>query len=188
MTLYASFDATAPQPAPVTGWYDTDFAPYPNLPPSSELLMVSADEWAARLANPSGWAVSGGALVAYMPPPPRPPAPTLIQQAAMASIAGLTITLSGSITLAATLFPTDPVTQGKLGAVVTTISATGAFPGGVTSYPMKDASGTWHTFTVAQYKGVAGAIGAYVAALDLIADGNPLGASALPAPSASLAV
>ena len=120
--------------------------------------------------------------------PPPAPAPTLAQEASAAVRAGLTLTISGTMTLAATVFPTDPTTTGKIGAVVTTLLATGAFPGGATSYPMKDAGGAWHTFTAAQYPKVAGAIAAYVAALDLIADGNPMNATALPAASATLTV
>jgi len=112
-------------------------------------------------------------------------APTIAQQAAAAIMAGLTITLSGSVSLTA-LFPTDPATTGKLGAVVTTLVGTGAFPGGGTSYPMKDSGGAWHTFTAAQYKAVAGGIAAYVAALDLIIDGNPSGATALPPSTISI--
>ncbi len=183
MPQYAAFDPAAPQPAPVIGWYDTTAVPNVMLPLSGSLVTLTTEQWETHFSG--SWGVSGGALVAYTAPVL---APTLAQQAAAASVGGLTIALSGSISLAATLFPTDAATQTKLGAVITTINGTGAFPGGVTSYPMKDASGTWHTFTVAQYKGVAGAIGAYVAALDLIADGYPLDASALPAASASLAV
>ncbi|MHB8564415.1 MAG: hypothetical protein ACYDDA_10830, partial [Acidiferrobacteraceae bacterium] len=62
------------------------------------------------------------------------------------------------------------------------------FPGGVASYPMRDAGGAWHMLTASQYKAVAGAIATYVAACDLIADGNPLGAVALPANSITLTV
>ena len=112
----------------------------------------------------------------------------LAQQAAAALAAGLSIALSGSLTLAATTFPTDPTTTGKIAAVVTTLLATGAFPGGATSYPMKDVAGTWHSFTAGQYTKVAGALAAYVAALDLIQDGNPLDAAALPPAAISLAV
>ena len=115
-------------------------------------------------------------------------APTLAQQAAAAIGAGVSLALSGTVTLAATLFPTDPATQAKLGAVVTTVTASGAFPGGASSYPMKDASGAWHSFTSAQYVKVAGAIAAYVAALDLIIDGNPLSATALPPASVAIVV
>lgn len=116
-----------------------------------------------------------------------PPA-TLSTSAAAALSAGLAITLSGTLTLAATVFPTDSVTTGKIGAVATTLNTTGEFPGGTTSYPMKDAAGVWHSFTVSQYKAVAAAIAGYVAALDLIIDGNPLGATELPAASVALTV
>ena len=70
--------------------------------------------------------------------------------------------------------------------MVTTLLATKAFPGGAAAYPMKDSAGVWHTFTIAQYTAVAGALAAYVAALDLIADGNPTGATALPDATATL--
>lgn len=53
---------------------------------------------------------------------------------------------------------------------------------------MKDLSGNWHTFTIAQYEAVATAIAGYAAALDLIIDGNPLNAVALPTSSVSLTV
>ncbi len=182
MTQYAQFNP-ALSPAPVTGWYDTDFATYPNLPPASDLFTLTSAQWTEHMANPSGWAIQNGALVAYTAPAPTP---TLARQASAAINAGLTLTLSGSLTLAATAFPCDPITTGKIGAVITTLAVTGAFPGGATSYPLKDASGDWHTFDAAQYKTVAGGIAAYVAALDLIADGNPMGATALPSSSVSL--
>lgn len=144
------------------------------------------DALACTLAQTADWAVaiSAAGVLSFGTPPP----PSLAQQAADAAVFGLAIALSGTMTLAATLFPTDPVTQTKLGAVVTTLLATGAFPGGSASYPMLDAAGAWHTFTAAQYKTVAGAIAAYVAACDLIAAGNPLGATALPPNSVSLTV
>lgn len=185
MTYYAKYDPAAPVPAKVIGWYNTSARAYPNLPPASDLLEVTAAEWQAHYADPNGWAVSGGALVPYTPPAP---VLTLAQQAANAATAGLTIALSGTMTIAATLFPTDATTQRKLGAVVTTLLATGDFPGGGTTYPMVDSSGAWYTFTASQYKAVAGAIAAYVAACDLIAAGNPLGATALPANTVSITV
>ncbi len=119
-----------------------------------------------------------------------PPTPvlTLAEQAGAAIMSGLTIALSGTMTLADTVFPTDPTTQAKLNAVSTVVLKTGAFPGGATDYPMKDAAGTWHTFTVGQYEAVATAIAAYIAPLDLIIDGNPLNATALPSNHVSLTV
>ena len=119
---------------------------------------------------------------------PSAPSLTLAQQAVIALSAGVTISLSGTMTLAATAFPIDANTQQKIGAVVTTLLATGAFPGGATTYPMKDAAGSWHTFTETQYKTVAGAIAAYVASLTLIVDGNPTNAADLPSSTISLTV
>ena len=146
--------------------------------------------WAAvpsGIAAAQGWtATESGGVWSFAAPVVA--APTLAQQAAAAIGAGVTLALSGTVTLAATLFPTDPATQAKLAAVVTTVTASGAFPGGASSYPMKDASGAWHSFTTAQYVKVAGAIAAYVAALDLMIDGNPLSATALPPASVAIAV
>ncbi len=118
---------------------------------------------------------------------PAAPAQTLAQQAQQAMAAGLEISLSGSMTLTATVFPTDPVTQTKLDGVMTTVNATGAFAEGATTFPMRDSAGVWHLFTVAQYKFVALAIDDFATALDLIIDGNP-SATALPAASVALAV
>jgi hypothetical protein len=183
MTQYAYFNSAADAPQPVLGWYDTVAVKYHTLPPAANLLALTPAQWYARMPGP--WAVMGRTLVPYTAPAP---VLTLAQQALTAISAGLSISLSGSITLAATSFPTDPTTQVKLGAVVTAVMATGAFPGGGTTYPMKDLTGTWHTFTVGQYTAVAGAIATYVAALDMIADGNPMGATSLPVANVALSV
>lgn len=114
---------------------------------------------------------------------------TLAQGATLALALGLTISLSGTMTLPPTVFPLDPDTQTKLNSVIATINATGGFPGGASSFPMKDATGAWHTFnSVAQYKAVAAALSGYAAPLYLIMDGNPLNATALPPSSVSLTV
>ena len=136
----------------------------------------------AQAEDPSAWLVKDSAIA-------QAPAPvlTLAQQAAAASVAGLSIALSGTMTLAATLFPTDPATQIKL-ANMASMASRGVLPLGSTTYPMIDASEKWHHFTAAQYQAVAGAIAAYVGACDLIAAGNPLGVSALPQNSVALTV
>ena len=61
-------------PAPVLGWYDTAEFDYPTLPPSTDLLALTPAQWAERTSGQ--WAVSNGALVAYVPPVI---APTLAQ-------------------------------------------------------------------------------------------------------------
>ena len=182
MTQFAQFDSTISAPSPVIGWYDTTALTYPSLPNPADLLAITPAQWAERMTGQ--WAVSGGALVAYVSPAPTP---TLAQSAALASVSGLTISLTGSVTLAATLFPTDAVTQGKI-AAMNAMAMTGALPTGFTTYDMRDASGGWHHFTAAQYQAVAHAIAAYVAVLSLIADGNPNAPTSLPASSVTLTV
>ena len=184
MPKYARFDPSVAAPSPVIGWFNTDARAYPNLPPMSDLVEVPPDIWDAHYANTNGYAVSAGALVAYTPPPP---VLTLAQEAANAAVSGLTIALSGTITLAATLFPTDTKTQKAIESM-NAMARAGVLPLGSTTYPMIDASGTWHHFTAAQYQAVAGASAAYVSACDLIAAGNPLGVTELPAASVSLVV
>lgn len=129
-----------------------------------EALFVAQGEGQIILAGP------GGQPIAQTP---TAPTPTLAQQAYAALYAGLTISLTGSITLAATLFPVDPAAYGKIALVATEINATGAFPCADTSWPMKDSAGNWHTLTVAQYKAIGSAIAAYAAPLNRIIDGDP---------------
>lgn len=181
MPQYAYFDSTVPSPSPVLGWYDTDHVTYPNLPAAVNLLTLAPDD-TSRFSGT--WAVASGALVPYTPPAP---VLNLAQQAQLALGTGLTTAITGTMTLTTT-FPTDPATQGKIADVVTTINTTGNFPGGLASYPMKDSSGTWRPFNVAQYKAVAAAISSYAAGLVLIIDGNPLRVTVLPPSSVSLTV
>ena len=129
----------------------------------------------------AGWTEATGSW------PPAPPAPTLAQRAEAASVSGLTITLTGSITLAATLFPTDPVAQSKI-AAMNAMATAGALPTGFTTYDMRDNVGVWHHFTAAQYQAVAHAIAAYVAVLSLIVDENPNAPVSLPASSVTITV
>jgi hypothetical protein len=70
MPKYAYYDSTVAALSPVLAWYDTDNFKYSSLPAVADLLEISETQWDARLTNPSGWAVSAGALVAYTPPAP----------------------------------------------------------------------------------------------------------------------
>jgi hypothetical protein len=113
-------------------------------------------------------------------------APTLAQLAAVALGAGVTITISGTLTLAPTLFPCDTTTQAKLLAM-DNMAQKGVLPSGQTAYAMKDSAGQAHEFTAAQYQAVVAAIAAYTAALVLIADGIST-ATALPSPDLTVTV
>ena len=66
MPKYARFDSTAPRPAPVLGWYDTDLIPYPELPDSADMLELTDDQWAARIGR--SWSVDTHGLVRRSPP------------------------------------------------------------------------------------------------------------------------
>ncbi len=73
MPQFAHFDHTVADPKPVTGWFDTDVFEYPNLPAAADLLEVTPAQWQARLSNPSGFVITGGALVAAAPVVASPP-------------------------------------------------------------------------------------------------------------------
>jgi hypothetical protein len=147
--------------------------------------MPSDARWAAYYATLPALAQ------ANWPPPTTPIAPTLAQQAAAASVSGLTISSTGpTLAMAATKFPTDLATQGILNTIVNGLNTNGTFPEGAMTFPMLDASTppAWHPFTIPQYKAVATAIFNYVSGNDLIAAGNPLNATALPASSVTISV
>jgi hypothetical protein len=112
--------------------------------------------------------------------PPAPPTLTLAQQAIKALGGGVTISLTGSMTLAPTVFPTDAASLNKLTQVTLVITATGGLPGGAAAMPVRDASGNWREFTPDIYKAVAVAISAWAATLQLIIDGYPGAPTALP--------
>jgi hypothetical protein len=170
-------------------WQDTSLFSFAEPLTGTATLAVTAAQWETQ---GTAQYVSNDALVPGSAPAIAPVL-TLAQQAAAASIAGLTIaTAAGSVTLtmAATKFPTDAETQGILNTVVNGLNTNGTFPEGAATFPMIDAATppVWHTFTVAQYKAVATAIFNYVSANDLIAAGNPLGATTLPANSVTISV
>jgi hypothetical protein len=155
------------------------------VPPNQGDVTASDARWAAFYATLSA------STQASWPPPTTPLGPTLAQQAAAASISGLTIVSTGpTLTMAATKFPTDAATQVILNTVVNGLNTNGTFPGGATTFPMVDAATppVWHPLTAPQYKAVATAIFNYVSGNDLIAAGNPLNATTLPAPSITISV
>ena len=184
MPKYAEYDIYTGPPYPVVGWYDTDVFTYGYLP--ENILQITDQQWQARMDN-AWWAIEADLQTLIETTVPII-SPNLTQQAVIAVYSGLLISLNGSLTMSPTLFPTDQDTQNKIAAVITTVNATGTFPGGVYYYPMKDSSGAWHSFTTNQYAIVATAISSYASSLHLIADGNPFGATALPSNAVNLTV
>ena len=131
MPKFATF-VSATDPAPVLGWYDTDALTYDNLPAASNLLELTDAEWDARLANPAGWAVSGGKLVAHVPPAPVPQPITILSPRAFlarftdaetlaiftAAQSNVSIMIWKDKALAGDIDLTDPLTAAGLEALV----------------------------------------------------------------------
>jgi hypothetical protein len=178
MTQYVSFNSAQPDPKPITGSYDTAFATWPNMPPAVDLLALTPTQWAAYIANPNGWVISGGAIVAA-----TVPAPTLAQQALALLAAGLVVTSTSMPSLSAT-YPTDPAMQDHIQAEVNAILLTGTFADGTASVAWPDVTGTCHTFpSVAEFKLFAIAIAAFVAGNYKVLNGS---STVLPAATASI--
>lgn len=150
---------------------DTALAKYTIPPDAVVITALQRDELHAAITQGRPVSIVAGVPVIGTAPPP--PAPTAAQQAADALATGLTIT-SSTIPLSAVTFPTDINSRGKYNSVQTHINTNGTFPGGATSGPIKDASGSvdpFHIVTTAQYTAIATAICAFVSACDLVIDG-----------------
>lgn len=71
---YASYRVDAPQPTPVTGWWDVwSMSDLSGLPDRAGMLALTDAEWADRL--PFGSGVQAGRIVACTPPPVPVPLP-----------------------------------------------------------------------------------------------------------------
>lgn len=173
MPKYALYDPAVPSPSPVICWYDTDFAQYESLPPDDSLFEMTQEQWDGRMTG--FWAIDNGAFVPYGRPI------SLAEQARHALYDGVTITFPGKFD--ATIFPVAIETQNRLRNILVLITSRGTFPGGIETFPIMDSSNTPHHLTVDEYTAMARKILDYAATLDLIADGNPLGATSLPEPS-----
>jgi hypothetical protein len=76
MPFYAEYDPSVASPSPVKTWYDvhdTSDNPsgfkYPTLPPGERLYSVTPEQWTEHMKDPSGWAISDGALVPHVRQP-----------------------------------------------------------------------------------------------------------------------
>lgn len=159
MPLYAQFD---PASSRVTGWYDTATAVYATLPAAAVLLEVSAAQWAARLADPSGWAVVAGALVAWVPPPPTLAAVQAAQIALLRAACDAAITggYTSSALGAPHTYPSTVLDQQNMIASVTASLLPGLAAGWTTPFWCEDSTGAWamapHTAAQIQQAGSDG--------------------------------
>lgn len=143
MTFYAYYDYTQPDPVPVTGWYDT--TDNPVLPSFQNLLQLTEDQWDNRLPDINNWAVSGGALVPYMPPLPLPQQAQLVLASYVAQ--GITVTSSGLPALDGT-YALDSVSTAQIFQIGTFANSFGIFPNGGPNQPYPDISSAVHVFNV----------------------------------------
>jgi hypothetical protein len=168
MPKYAQYNPAAPAPSPVLGWYDTDGLTYSNLPVSTDLLSVTDDQWAARLANPSGWAVGAGALVAYAPPAP---AVTLSSEAAAMIAGGIQIASTSTPALNGT-YSVNATTYQSIMGIVAAISAGLGLPGGGSTFNWLDTSNNVHQFSAGNFTNFAKAVMTYLYELNIIVGSN----------------
>lgn len=101
---YASYDTTAAQPTPVTGWYDTwGMSSIAKVPAATDMIVVSAENWndTESFRLPTGKGVQNGKIIDYTPPAVVVPLATqaqsemsgwIAQQASMAVAMGETFT------------------------------------------------------------------------------------------------
>ena len=163
MPQYAQFDSTKTAPVPVSGWIDTDNFPLGTMPAASNLLLLTEAQWAERMNEV--WAVSGGALVSYIPPPPAlTAAQQLAQQAAALIAGGLAVTSTATAALSGT-YAADTTTISYVNSELNSILLNGTFADGTSTVEWPDSSGTLHAFDVAQFKTLAAALGAFVAGI-----------------------
>lgn len=68
---YAAYNVSAPQPTPVTAWYDTwDMGNLENVPPASSMIPISKSDWDAMPSSSKalGYGVRAGKLIEYTAP------------------------------------------------------------------------------------------------------------------------
>jgi len=146
MTMPTYFLTLTSAGAPTGSGYTPDGTLPPGAMPCSQ---AQAESW-PRCTVTSG-AVTMGA----------PAAPTLAQQAATALAAGLTITSTATAALDAT-YPASALAQQQINAEVTSILLNGTFADGTATIGWLDVTGASHAYTIAQFKTLATAIGAFV--------------------------
>ncbi|WP_175952886.1 hypothetical protein [Burkholderia sp. BCC0405] len=156
----------------ITGMYDDEIRPPP-------LGSIEVSDSVFKQCGPNV-AYVNGMLEAYT----APVAPLTIQQQAQnAFSAGLTVTSSSTPSLSGT-FSVNNIAQQRVMAEVTSILLNGTFANGSDTAVWQDASGTEHTFTIAQFKEFASVFSAYVASVTMCMLGQ---SSALPSSDVTIA-
>ena len=81
---YASYDTTASQPTPVTGWYDTwEMSSVSEVPAAVDMIAISETDWnnTTTFRLPVGKGVNSGEIIDYTAPATPLPLKTQAQSA-----------------------------------------------------------------------------------------------------------
>lgn len=143
------------------------FNPPPNVPITA--CFNAALTWVECDSVPGvgpGWTYDGTNFSA----PAAPPAPTLSEQASTALAGGCQIASTSTPSLNAT-YACTPSAIMNIQAEMISILVNGTFTNGNGSISWPDVTGTPRTFTVAQFKAFATAMGGFVGTLSPIASG-----------------
>jgi hypothetical protein len=62
MAYFATYDHTAEEPMPITGWYDSRL-PYKQRFAPADLMPITDKDWQLHIDHPLGWHVQEGKLV-----------------------------------------------------------------------------------------------------------------------------
>lgn len=111
------------------------------------------------------------------------PGTAIAAQAAAMLSAGCQIVCTSASSLNG-LYSCSAAAQVDIQAEMISILANGVFTNGQSTFPWADVNGTMHTFTVAQFKEFATALGSFVSTLTLIEQTN---SGTLPSASATIA-
>jgi hypothetical protein len=145
MPQYAQFDPAVAYPSPVIGWFDTDAINYPTLPDPAGMLVLTQEQWDGRVTGL--WAVSAGALVAFVPPPPvLSPEQQAADELAARIGNGIAITSTGTPALNAT-YALDSDTMDQIGSVARDFGSGLGLPGDIETFTYPDATGVPRTFS-----------------------------------------
>jgi hypothetical protein len=143
MPKLAQFDPSVVDPKPIIGWYDTDTYTYTDLPDAGSLLVLSEDQWDARLTAFS-WVINGG-----VPMPAPPPAVSMAEQASVALTtrlaAGIAITSAGLPSATGT-YALDLTSTAQVFQIGSFAGQWGMFPSGLTTQLYPDITGITHVF------------------------------------------
>jgi hypothetical protein len=126
--------------------------------PNQGTVTPSDARWAAF------YAMLPASVQASLTPPTTPVAPTLAQQANALLATSLAITSTATESLDAT-YPADPNTISYVNSELNAILLNDTFADGTNTIQWPDTTGALHTFTVAQFKTFAAALGAFVSGI-----------------------